>query len=432
MWSGLKVTRPWGAAALLAICLVLVFSSSSQAVERIRVTVGDTTGNPGTQNSAISVFLQNTMDSVAAFELWLKLSRPDILEFQTDIDTVVDTTYWYCTDSLAGQCSDSVACDPDSVPYWICSEYNGDLCVDSIFVSSCPLSYIDSVEALIGNIDTVGSRIRGWEYVVTRSLTSTPFDIKVTAVANQAGGPNVPPIGPGSGLLFRLRGDIMSISDTVTDRTVDIRPQWFLDHWNFSRPNGTSIGIIQVPVLDTNCYRCNAWVPPDSVDCLDWERIPYEEGLCDSLEFVQDTVPKIDTTQVVMIDGSLTANLTPPGACCVDDSCFIATGVDGCELLAGGNYKGNGTLCDPNPCLTCCQGSARGDLDGEGDPSVPTLGDLTVMIDHLFISLAPLECWDEGNLDESQPEGPGSVTLGDLTVMIDALFISLNPPPPCP
>lgn len=79
----------------------------------------------------------------------------------------------------------------------------------------------------------------------------------------------------------------------------------------------------------------------------------------------------------------------------------------------------------------CCVGR-RGDLDGEGDPSQPTLGDLTVLIDHLFISLTPLTCWEEGNMDESQPEGPGSVTLGDLTIIIDALFVSLSPTPFCP
>ena len=78
----------------------------------------------------------------------------------------------------------------------------------------------------------------------------------------------------------------------------------------------------------------------------------------------------------------------------------------------------------------CCVG-LRGNLDGSPDEEV-TLGDLTVMIDHLFISLDDLACWEEGNLDESLPEGVGSVTLGDFTVLIDNLFISLEDPPPCP
>lgn len=78
----------------------------------------------------------------------------------------------------------------------------------------------------------------------------------------------------------------------------------------------------------------------------------------------------------------------------------------------------------------CCAGM-RGNLDNSPDDT-PTLGDLTVMIDHLFITLNPLTCWEEGNLDGSEPEGPGSVTLGDLTMLIDNLFISLDPLPMCP
>ena len=53
-------------------------------------------------------------------------------------------------------------------------------------------------------------------------------------------------------------------------------------------------------------------------------------------------------------------------------------------------------------------------------------GDLTVLIDHLFVSFEDLECWEEGNLDESTPEGATSISLGDLTVLIDLLFISFR------
>lgn len=80
---------------------------------------------------------------------------------------------------------------------------------------------------------------------------------------------------------------------------------------------------------------------------------------------------------------------------------------------------------------TCCEPPTRGNVDGSIDGDV-TLSDLTVMIDFLFISLTPLDCWEEGNVDEGLPEGPTSVTLSDLTVLIDNLFISLSPLPPCP
>lgn len=80
---------------------------------------------------------------------------------------------------------------------------------------------------------------------------------------------------------------------------------------------------------------------------------------------------------------------------------------------------------------TCCAGTSVGNVDASPDNAV-TLGDLTKIIDHLFISLDPLVCWDEGNLDASQPPGEGSVTLADLTILIDHLFVSLRPLRPCP
>ncbi len=76
----------------------------------------------------------------------------------------------------------------------------------------------------------------------------------------------------------------------------------------------------------------------------------------------------------------------------------------------------------------CCAGPSVGNVDGSADNLV-TMGDLTVMIDALFISLVPIGCPSEGNIDQSVD---GLITMGDLTVLIDALFISLDPLPGCP
>lgn len=78
----------------------------------------------------------------------------------------------------------------------------------------------------------------------------------------------------------------------------------------------------------------------------------------------------------------------------------------------------------------CCINS-RGNLDGSPDDAV-SLGDLTLLIDHLFISLEAPGCWPEANVDGSIPEGTGSVTLSDLTVMVDHLFVSMTELTPCP
>lgn len=74
----------------------------------------------------------------------------------------------------------------------------------------------------------------------------------------------------------------------------------------------------------------------------------------------------------------------------------------------------------------CCE--TMGNIDRSTDNLV-TMGDLTVLIDHLFITLTPLDCLEEGNVDLSTD---GLVTMGDLTVMIDHLFITLTPLPACP
>lgn len=75
----------------------------------------------------------------------------------------------------------------------------------------------------------------------------------------------------------------------------------------------------------------------------------------------------------------------------------------------------------------CCVGMT-GNIDGDPDDLV-TLSDLTQLIDHLFGSLAPIDCPEEGNCDgEGVPE---TLTLGDLTAIIDHLYISLDPLVPC-
>jgi hypothetical protein len=77
-------------------------------------------------------------------------------------------------------------------------------------------------------------------------------------------------------------------------------------------------------------------------------------------------------------------------------------------------------------CENCCL-SQTGNIDCSSDGMV-TMADLTVMIDHLFITLAPLCCPGAANTDGS-PEG--FITMGDLTALIDHLFITLSPLPPC-
>ncbi len=76
----------------------------------------------------------------------------------------------------------------------------------------------------------------------------------------------------------------------------------------------------------------------------------------------------------------------------------------------------------------CCFGESMGNIDLSSDGLV-TMADLTVLIDHLFITLTPLVCPIAANLDQSSD---GLVTMDDLTVLIDHLYITLASLPACP
>ncbi|UCC45238.1 MAG: CHRD domain-containing protein, partial [Candidatus Zixiibacteriota bacterium] len=74
----------------------------------------------------------------------------------------------------------------------------------------------------------------------------------------------------------------------------------------------------------------------------------------------------------------------------------------------------------------CCLGMT-GNIDY--DPAdIVDIGDLTRLIDFLFISLNPLDCPAEANTDG---DDQGLVDIADLTRLIDYLFISNSPPAGC-
>jgi len=73
---------------------------------------------------------------------------------------------------------------------------------------------------------------------------------------------------------------------------------------------------------------------------------------------------------------------------------------------------------------TCCEGRV-GDANGEGGDE-PTIGDVSTLIDMLFLSLNPIVCLPEGDIDQSGGPDPvaGAITIGDVSTLIDYLFIT--------
>jgi hypothetical protein len=310
--------------------------------------------------------MNNYQDSVAGFNLWIQLDRPDIMEFQTDIGTVVDTTYWDCL------------------------EYEESICVESVLTNPLgewDFTHIDTNDILIGNFDTTGTLCSGWEWIDARSLSGLGFDLNIAAIADMDDPP--PPdttygIGPQQGgILIKILADVFDIPDTMTERTVNLMIQHnTLDHFGFSRSDGTSIGILHEDAPDTNCWRCNVWV---GEVCMDWERISTPPD-CDSLgsdyccpdsfEVVMGSVPYLDTVHVILEDGSVTV----------------------AEFICG-------------------------DVDAMGSVNV---GDLSYLVSYLFDSGPPPVPLASGNVDCQGGDAPN---VGDLSYLVTYLFN--EGPAPC-
>ena len=66
---------------------LFVSSAVAQDNFELEVIVEDVTALPGEQDVVIPIYMKNYSDSVVAFQLWLMLDRPDIMEFQMIFDT---------------------------------------------------------------------------------------------------------------------------------------------------------------------------------------------------------------------------------------------------------------------------------------------------------------------------------------------------------
>lgn len=84
-FKGLKMSRYFVAISLAALLTISV--GHAQESLDLEVIVEEVTAFPGEQNVVISIYMKNYHDSVAGFNMWLILDRPDIMEFQIVLDT---------------------------------------------------------------------------------------------------------------------------------------------------------------------------------------------------------------------------------------------------------------------------------------------------------------------------------------------------------
>ncbi|MEW5924154.1 MAG: dockerin type I repeat-containing protein [Candidatus Zixiibacteriota bacterium] len=278
----------------VAIAMFIAIPAYGQ-FENLRVRVGDTTGTSGQQNSVISIYMKSYADTVAGFELWLVLDRPDIMEFQTDTATFYDTTFWRCTTWAGPVCQ-----------YWM------DVTDSVIAFPELTIDY-DSIDVniydlIVGNHDTTGTLISGWEFVRSRSSNYTGHDLKIAAYANTIAPPythGIPYPQTTNTPLIKIMADIYEIPDDQTDRTVNIFVQATnLDNFSFSDEDGNAIGVITDTILDTTWFHCDVWNATFDT-CYYFSEV--DNGPDDSF-WCCDTIlsGRLDSDYVAVYNGSLT------------------------------------------------------------------------------------------------------------------------------
>ncbi len=242
------------------------------------------------------------------------------------------------------------------------------------------------------------------------------------------------------GFQFHLEYDNTKLSLADVELGVDL-PNWDLVSYNDVEAGAVN----QVRLLGV------AWTEGDPVDSSDISPQPTPKQLARLKFAILDSEDDF-TTDLRFVWQNCYDNTIAVGAMPGPSQEMLAlsrvvydadlTDITGTDPLYGGTaghcdngYAGGTGLASPMGSIdftsgrvgyvaSCCVGNV-GNVDCGVDDQV-TMADLTVLIDHLFISLDPLCCLPEADLDHTF-----DVTMSDLTVLIDHLFISLDPLGPC-
>ncbi len=286
-----------GWSGIIILCLIFIMPSlaPAQYSPELIIAVDSIEAWPGEQDVVLTISLANYVDTVASFELWLILNRPDICEFITNWDTLYDTSYWRCLEWSGPDCLDSI-----DITDSVLIDTSGN--VDFDWINT------DSTMAWFGEYDTSGALISGWEYIRVRSIGNGGNNIIINAKADLPGGFTTPGIEPQQGLtpLIKVYVNVFYIPDEWTDRTAEIMVGGI-----FYGPDGNQVPpetIITDTIIDSSCFICDYWYDPDSTICWEYIEVPCDsEGVAFDSLWCCDTVLQgyLDTSTVQWIQGEL-------------------------------------------------------------------------------------------------------------------------------
>ncbi len=290
-------------AAVFIVPLVIAFSSgeradSSPQVLTLICRVDTITTALNSPNIVVPVNVTNLADSVAGFQLWINISEPSLVKFKAD--------------SVSG----------------------------GIYYAK---------------IDTIGTRIKGWEYLQARILDDTIGAVlRVAGTADAGGFPLKPPVPPGSGTFLRLHMETKgALGDSLCDSARVVLAINFAET-RFSDPHGDLIAYACSATVDTVYQNCAVIVNDTCQEWFDTTIVPGQ--IC-----------WFDTLQGSFINGGIGF------ACCkcgdadgnniftISDAVFLIT-----YIFGGGPA--------PNP-------SCLGDADGNG---ITTISDAVFLITFIF------------------------------------------------
>ncbi|MFH2037374.1 MAG: dockerin type I repeat-containing protein [Candidatus Zixiibacteriota bacterium] len=291
---------------LVLFAIILLSGNLGAQLCEIDLRIEDRTIYRG-QESELSIYLKNYFDTVAAFEIWLSMDNPDIMEFITQSDTILDTIYWKCLSYNGEDCLDSLDIT-DSILIYGVYPYDWTSTVEYETVSAEPI--------------TIGTLAEGWEVIRSFSFNGKGHDLKIIGMADIISPENNPGIGPQNGEipLIKIPFRVYDAPTIEFGTTVNISIMTDnMDNYSISDEYGRNLGVDGYEIPDTSWFNCTHWY--DETTCLYWERVA--EGPADSMWCC-------DTMHILEPESA--------GACINGGTMSLYTGPD-C-----GDYNGDGTI----------------------------------------------------------------------------------------